>query len=91
MARICRHAFVSGKVQGVYYRQSTQEQAERLQVDGWVRNLGDGRVEVLMEGEEEAVATLEQWLQQGPDAAEVEALAVETLPTQEIVGFVVRR
>ena len=43
-------AFVSGKVQGVYFRQATQEQADALDLDGWVRNLAYGRVEVLFEG-----------------------------------------
>lgn len=63
MTRQCRHAYVSGKVQGVYFRQATQEQADALDLDGWVRNLADGRVEVLFEGEAEAVERLQHWLQ----------------------------
>jgi acylphosphatase len=55
MARVCRHGYVSGRVQGVYFRQATAAQAERLDLDGWVRNLADGRVEVLFEGEDAAV------------------------------------
>ncbi len=58
MARICLHGYVSGTVQGVYYRQSTEAEATRLDLDGWVRNVEDGRVEVLVEGEEEAVREL---------------------------------
>ena len=58
MARLCWHALVSGRVQGVAYRQHTDEQAQRLDLDGWVRNLDDGRVEVLFEGEAEAVQAL---------------------------------
>ncbi|MFG5864055.1 acylphosphatase [Metapseudomonas sp. CR1201] len=91
MARICLHGYVSGKVQGVYYRQSTQEQAERLELDGWVRNLADGRVEVLMEGEEDAVCELAGWLEQGPAEAKVTGVELQEQPLQGITGFIVRR
>lgn len=91
MARICLHGYVSGKVQGVYYRQSTQEQADLLELDGWVRNLADGRVEVLVEGEEDAVRALVAWLEQGPEAAEVEGVELQEQPLQGITGFIVRR
>jgi acylphosphatase len=91
VSRICLHGYVSGRVQGVYFRQSTAEQAERLDLNGWVRNLGDGRVEVLFEGEESAVRELEAWLGQGPDNAEVTALELHEQALQGIVGFIVRR
>ena len=91
MARICLHGFVSGRVQGVFYRQSTQLEAERLEIDGWVRNLADGRVEILLEGEEEAVRELERWLHEGPADAEVSAVDVQPMPAQGITGFIVRR
>ncbi|OEC55706.1 acylphosphatase [Pseudomonas sp. ENNP23] len=91
MARICMHGYVSGKVQGVYYRQSTQEEADRLDLDGWVRNLEDGRVEVLFEGEEAAVRELAAWLEQGPEEARVSAVELEVHSLQGIAGFVVRR
>ncbi|MED5608434.1 MULTISPECIES: acylphosphatase [Pseudomonas] len=91
MARICMHGFVSGYVQGVYYRQGTQEQADRLGIDGWVRNLPDGRVEVLIEGEESAVHALREWLHQGPEKAQVTDVALQDMPAQGITGFIVRR
>ncbi|MNZ23240.1 Acylphosphatase [compost metagenome] len=91
MARICLHGFVSGLVQGVFYRQSTQEQAERLDIDGWVRNLEDGRVEVMLEGEEQAVRELESWLRQGPPKAEVSSVELREMNPQGIAGFIVRR
>ncbi|MDM8349439.1 acylphosphatase [Pseudomonas sp. sp1636] len=91
MRRICLHGYVSGRVQGVFFRQATAEQAERLDVDGWVRNLGDGRVEVLFEGEEPAVRELAAWLEQGPPRAKVTALALEEQALQGIAGFIVRR
>ena len=82
---------VSGKVQGVSFRQHTQEEAERLDLNGWVRNLSDGRVEVMVEGEESAVRKLEAWLGHGPERARVDALELEQQPVQGITGFVVRR
>jgi acylphosphatase len=91
MARLCLHGYVSGKVQGVYYRQSAQEQADRLELDGWVRNVADGRVEVLVEGEEGAVRELAAWLEEGPADAEVTAVELQEQPLQGITGFIVRR
>jgi acylphosphatase len=91
VASICMHGYVSGRVQGVRFRQTTAEQAERLDLDGWVRNLADGRVEVLFEGDERAVAELASWLQQGPQAAEVTALELQEQVRQGIAGFIVRR
>lgn len=91
MSRSSRHAYVSGRVQGVYFRQSTQQQADELGLDGWVRNLADGRVEVVFEGEAQAVAALEAWLQQGPEQAEVSGVELQDLPAQGIAGFLIRR
>lgn len=91
MARICKHGYVSGRVQGVDFRQATAEQAERLDLDGWVRNLADGRVEVLFEGDEVAVTELASWLEQGPPAAEVTALELQDQALQGVAGFIVRR
>ena len=88
MPRICLHAIVSGQVQGVGFRQHTDEQAQRLELDGWVRNLADGRVEVLLEGEEAAVRELADWLAQGPQVTGVE---LSEQPLQGVVGFIVRR
>jgi acylphosphatase len=91
MASICMHGYVSGRVQGVCFRQEAAQQAERLDLDGWVRNLADGRVEVLFEGDEAAVAQLSSWLQHGPEAAEVTALELENQTLQGVAGFIIRR
>lgn len=91
MARVCWHALVRGRVQGVAYRQHTDEQAQRLDLDGWVRNLEDGRVEVLFEGETDAVQELATWLEQGPSAAEVAEVTLSEMPQQGMAGFIVRR
>jgi acylphosphatase len=66
---------VSGKVQGVCFRASTREQAQRLQLAGYAKNLPDGRVEVLAVGKEDALADLERWLWQGPPLAKVEEVS----------------
>lgn len=91
MPRICLHGVVSGLVQGVGFRQHTDAQAQRLELDGWVRNLADGRLEVLLEGDEAAVRELCDWLAQGPTAAKVTSVELSEQPLQGVVGFIVRR
>lgn len=81
------HCFVSGKVQGVWFRASTKEQADKCGVAGWVRNLPDGRVEVLAAGERSQVARLYDWLHVGPPLAKVTSLTYEELPWQAFTGF----
>jgi acylphosphatase len=77
--QICRHCFVAGRVQGVFYRASTKEQALRLGIKGHARNLADGRVEVLAVGTAMAVETLIQWLHSGPPAANVTRVDVQEI------------
>ena len=72
------HFLVSGRVQGVFFRASTREQALALGLRGHARNLDDGRVEVVAHGDAVALDTLARWLAHGPPAARVEA--VERLP-----------
>ncbi len=74
---IARRCFVSGRVQGVFYRASTRERALELRVGGYARNLPDGRVEVLAVGEAESVTELIQWLWKGPPTARVSQVLVE--------------
>jgi len=66
------HVFVSGTVQGVYYRASTRDAARDRGVDGWVKNRDDGRVEAVFEGEESAVEAMVEWCHTGSDAASVD-------------------
>jgi acylphosphatase len=70
-AIIARRCYVSGRVQGVFYRASTRQRAQELGCRGYARNLPDGRVEVLAVGEPTAVHALIEWLRQGPPAAHV--------------------
>ena len=75
------HCFVSGRVQGVFFRSSTQNQAKQLGLSGWVRNLPDGRVEVLAQGDSIAIDQLRSWLEVGPRHASVSD--VECVPRAE--------
>lgn len=67
----CRKFYVSGKVQGVFFRASTQRKAHSLNLTGHAINLDDGRVEVLACGDESALTELESWLHEGPSGANV--------------------
>jgi acylphosphatase len=85
---VARRAFVSGRVQGVWYRGATAERAVALGVRGYARNLADGRVEVLAVGAEPAVASLLEWLHRGPPAAHVTGVTVEPVePAPAVEGF----
>lgn len=77
--RIARRCLVSGRVQGVYYRASARERARTAQLTGHARNLPDGRVEVIACGEEGAVLRFIEWLREGPPAAKVLEVSIETL------------
>jgi acylphosphatase len=71
------HILVSGKVQGVYFRQNTLIVATEHGVMGWVRNLPDGRVEAILEGEQENVSKVIKWCHRGPPEARVDDLNVK--------------
>jgi acylphosphatase len=70
------HVFVSGRVQGVFFRQETQEVALRFNVTGWVRNTNDDRVEAIFEGEKESVERLVEFCKRGPPYAHVTKVEV---------------
>jgi len=89
--RTRRHVFVSGRVQGVFYRASTREKAREVGVDGWVKNLDDGRVEAVFEGPATAVESIVEWCQTGSQAASVEAVEQTTEKPTGIEGFEIRR
>jgi acylphosphatase len=87
---IRKRVVVRGRVQGVWFRDSCREQAQRLGVAGWVRNLPDGRVEGVFEGEPDAVEQMVEWCHIGPPRAMVvDVDVVDEEPVGES-GFVVR-
>ena len=82
---------VFGRVQGVWFRAHTQEEAMRLGLAGFVRNLPDGSVEAVAQGEEKALADFEGWLYVGPRLADVTGVTAEELVVrQEFTGFEIR-
>ncbi|GAB3030074.1 acylphosphatase [Natronobiforma cellulositropha] len=83
--------FVSGRVQGVFYRATTRDTAREHGVDGWVRNLADGRVEAVFEGETDAVDAMVEWCHEGSPAASVTAVDADYGEPEGISGFEIRR
>jgi acylphosphatase len=87
MTKIGRHCYVTGKVQGVFYRQNAKQQALLRNLTGWVKNLPDGRVEAAIFGEADQVLSMLQWLAVGPDHAVVTDLAVTEIPVEDYMSF----
>lgn len=83
---IAARFFVSGTVQGVFFRAKTREQARKLRLSGHAYNLPDGRVEVLAVGESRAIDALEAWLAEGPRRATVESVEREEANIDEAGG-----
>jgi len=84
------HLWISGLVQGVFYRQNTEETANRLNLTGWVRNLADGRVEAIAEGDKDIVNQLVEWCHKGSPLSMVEGVEVEwENPTGEFNDFII--
>ena len=84
------HVFISGLVQGVFFRAHTRRKAFELGLSGWVRNLADGRVEAVFEGPKEQVEEMVSWCHQGPPASQVEKVEEEVEETKGHKGFEVR-
>lgn len=84
------HCLVSGRVQGVYYRASARREAEALGLTGWVRNLPDGRVELVAMGSEHALRQLQDWLWRGPSDARVTDVTRERTEHPPLPRFEIR-
>lgn len=82
---------VSGRVQGVFFRQSTKETAQRLDITGEVKNLDNGDVGIIATGTKEQLYQLIEWCKQGPPRAAVTEVQVKDLPLQEFVHFTIKR
>jgi acylphosphatase len=90
MAIVARHVRVTGRVQGVFFRAWTREQADRLDVYGWIQNCPDGSVEVHLEGQDSRVDQLIQLLRRGPPGAGVEDIQIEEAKVQNADWFAIR-
>jgi acylphosphatase len=84
---IRQHVWISGRVQGVWFRQSCAERARLARVSGWVRNRRDGRVEAVFEGNPNAVEAMVAWCRQGPDRAVVMNVEVASEQPEALDGF----
>jgi len=81
---------ISGRVQGVFFRDTCRRLAERHGVAGWVRNLPDGRVEAVFEGRDEDVRQLVDWTRTGPRLAAVDNVAVQPEPPEGLAAFQIK-
>ena len=84
------HFYVTGRVQGVFFRMRTRQQAQQLGITGWVRNLADGRVEGTASGNPEELERFSSWLHEGPEYARVEGVVVEEMEYREFPDFTVK-
>lgn len=85
------HLLIKGKVQGVFYRASAKEQADRLSITGWVKNTAEGHVEITATGETAALDQFVTWCRKGPSHAIVTHLISQPLPDTGFTGFVILR
>ena len=90
MSTLRRKVIAHGRVQGVFFRDSTRREAERRGVAGWASNLGDGTVEVVVEGPADAVEAMIEFLRAGPGHASVSSLDVSDEDPEGLSGFSVR-
>jgi acylphosphatase len=87
---IRKRVLVSGEVQGVFFRDTCRRVAGQQGVTGWVRNLLDGRVEAVFEGDAESVERMVNWARHGPSGARVTAVAVHEQPVEGLTAFQIR-
>ena len=89
-SRVARRVVVQGDVQGVFFRDSAEQEASSRGVDGWVTNRSDGAVEALFEGDPDAVDALVEFCRSGPSQADVRDLDVTEVEPEGLSGFEVR-
>lgn len=90
MAVVRKRVFVEGRVQGVWFRESARQIAEGSGLAGWVRNLADGRVEAVFEGDPEAVDRAVEWCRTGPERALVTGVQVSEERPAALSGFAIK-
>ena len=85
------HLLIKGKVQGVFYRASAKEKAERLNITGWIRNTEEGNVEMVASGTIETLQQFVAWCKQGPRSASVTTIETKELEHKDFVRFTIVR
>jgi acylphosphatase len=86
-----KHLLIKGKVQGVFYRATAKETAEKLGLTGWIKNTAEGHVKAMVSGAEQPVQQFIDWCWQGPPRAEVTTVEAVDAPEQDFAGFTVIR
>lgn len=89
--KISKHLKIFGEVQGVYFRESMRQKCMHIGVTGWVRNLKDGSVEAVVQGEEILVNEIIQWAHHGPPTAKVEKVLIEEATNEPALGQFLRK
>tara|TARA_B100000959_G_C14949515_1_gene611311 strand:- start:915 stop:1196 length:282 start_codon:yes stop_codon:yes gene_type:complete len=91
MCQVRVHVYISGKVQGVFFRSYTKDKAQKEGLNGWVKNLTDGRVEIVLEGNKEKCEEMLQWCHKGSPSSKVENVEIYwDKPTNNYKHFNVR-
>lgn len=90
MSRRRVHVYVTGQVQGVFFRATTRDTAQEQGVDGWVKNLDDGRVEAVFEGDPEDVESMVEFCYEGSEMASVSTVEVSEEEPEGLAGFEIR-
>ena len=85
------HLLITGKVQGVFFRETARKVAEKLNIKGWIKNTPDEKVEAMITGDEQQVNDFIKWCKTGPDRAEVEEVMVSSEPEIFFKEFEVKR
>lgn len=85
------HLLISGKVQGVFFRDSARKMAQQLRITGWIKNRRDEKVEAVISGEEQAIKNFIKWAKNGPEKAKVDNVIVSKQPTVIFENFQIRR
>jgi acylphosphatase len=85
------HLLITGKVQGVFFRETARKVAEKLNIKGWIKNTPDEKVEAMITGDEQQVNDFIKWCKTGPDRAEVEEVIVSDQPETFFKEFEVKR
>lgn len=78
------HTRIEGRVQGVFFRDSTRKEAIRLGLKGWVKNMKDGAVEAVFQGDEENLTKMQTWLKEGPPQAKVTEVVIDRLDEKKV-------
>lgn len=85
------HLIIKGRVQGVFYRATALEIAKKLGISGWIKNTGEGNVETMAAGDQEALKLFIEWCREGPPDAQVTDISISPVENEKMEGFKILR